>query len=191
MPSHHPQSPRTKGERRRRAKATSESNKSLQERRRRSTSTPTQPQTSTTPRRASRGPTKVDNVFRWRFTCSTSKGPRHQGAVWRFNIIYKEQGTISIIELLAHKQNPLQSKQVFLDLVRISASAPARALLPFMFKTNVLAIAMVRLVDASGNNVTDFRADQPWEILLTAAADGGRRTSWWPSPTCARARAPA
>ena len=106
MPSHHPQSPRTKGERRRRAKATSESNKSLQERRRRSTSTPTQPQTSTTPRRASRGPTKVDNVFRWRFTCSTSKGPRHQGAVWRFNVIYKEQGTISIIELLAHKTKP-------------------------------------------------------------------------------------
>ena len=30
MPSHHPQSPRTKGERRRRAKATPESNKSLQ-----------------------------------------------------------------------------------------------------------------------------------------------------------------
>ena len=80
--------------------------KSLHERGRRSTSTPTQPQTSTTPRRASRGPTKVDNVFRWRFTCSTSKGPRHQGAVWRFNVIYKEQGTISIIELLAHKQKP-------------------------------------------------------------------------------------
>ena len=32
---------------------------------------------------------------------------------------------------------------------------------------------MVRLVDASGNNVTDYRADQPWEVLLTAAADGG------------------
>ena len=129
-----PQSLRTKGERRRRAKATSESNKSLQERRRRSTSTPTQPQTSTTPRRASRGPTKVDYVFRWRFTSFTSKGPRHQGAVWRFNIIYKEQGTISIIELLAHKQNPLQSKQVFWTSCGFSASAPARALLSFIFE---------------------------------------------------------
>ena len=90
-----------------------------------------------------------------------------------FHVIYKEQGTISIIELLAHKQNPLQSEQVFLDLVRISASAPAPALLSFIFKTNALAIVMVRLVDASGNNVSDYRADQPWEVLLNAAADGG------------------
>ena len=101
---------------------------------RRSRPSPPHPNTSTTPRRASRGPTKVDYVFRWRFTSFTSKGPRHQGAVWRFNIIYKEQGTISIIELLAHKQNPLQSKQVFWTSCGFSASAPARALLSFIFK---------------------------------------------------------
>ena len=58
--------------------------------------------------------------------------------------------------------------------MRISASPPARALLSFIFKTNALAIVMIRLVDASGNNVTDYRADQPWEVPLTAAADGGR-----------------
>jgi len=54
-----------------------------------------------------------------------------------------------------------------------SEFAPARALLSFIFKTNALVIVMVRLLDAAGNNVTDFRADQPWEILLTAAANGG------------------
>ena len=32
---------------------------------------------------------------------------------------------------------------------------------------------MVRLVDAAGNNVTDYRADQPWEVLISAAAEGG------------------
>ena len=93
--------------------------------------------------------------------------------MWRFNIIYKEQGTISIIELLAHKQNPLQSKQVFWTSCGFSASAPARALLSFIFKTNALNIVMVRLVDAAGNNVTDYRADQPWEVLISAAAEGG------------------
>ena len=126
--------------------------KSLHERGRRSTSTPTQPQVLTTPRRASRGPTKVDNIFRWRFTCSTSKGPRHQGAVWRFNIINKEQGTISIIELLAHKQNPLQSKQVFWTSCGFSASAPARALLSFIFK-----------------NPPPSPHDQPWSTRTTDA----------------------
>ena len=92
--------------------------------------------------------------------------------MWRFNIIYKEQGTISIIELLAHKQNPLQSKQVFWTSCGFSASAPARALLSFIFKTNALNIVMVRLVDAAGNNVTDYRADQPWEVLISAACNG-------------------
>ena len=107
--------------------------------------------------------------------------------MWRFNIIYKEQGTISIIELLAHKQNPLQSKQVFLDLVRISASAPARALLSFIFKTNALNIVMVRLVDAAGNNVTDYRADQPWEVLISAAAEGGEDLIMAQPDLCTRA----
>ena len=92
---------------------------------------PPHPNTSTTQRRASRGPTKVDNVFRWRFT---SKGPRHQGAVRRFNIIYKEQGTISIIELLAHKQNPLQSKQVPGPHADAVSLRPAHALLSFIFE---------------------------------------------------------
>ena len=158
-----PQSPRTKGERRRRAKATSESNKSLQERRRRSTSTPTQPQTSTTPRRASRGPTKVDYVFRWRFTSFTSKGPRHQGAVWRFNIIYKEQGTISIIELLAHKQNLLQSKQVPGPHADAVSLRPAHALLSFIFE-----------------NPPPSPHDRPWSTRTTdarSASDQSRERS--------------
>ena len=108
MPSQPPKAQRTKGERRRRAKATSESNKSLQKRRRRSTSTPTQPQTSTTPRRASRGPTKVDYVFRWRFTSFTSKGPRHQGAVWRLRLSNKEQGAyLKLISFVGANTNSL------------------------------------------------------------------------------------
>ena len=133
VPSHPPK-PKDKGG----AEAPSQSDlrvyKSLHERGRRSTSTPTQPQVLTTPRRASRGPTKVDNIFRWRFTCSTSKGPRHQGAVWRFNIINKEQGTISIIELLAHKQNPLQSKQVSGPHADAVSLRQAHALLSFIFE---------------------------------------------------------
>ena len=68
------------------------------------------------------------------FTSFTSKGPRHQGAVWRFNIIYKEQGTISIIELLAHKQNPLQSKQVPGPHADAVSLRPAHALLSFIFE---------------------------------------------------------
>ena len=94
----------------------------------------------------------MDNVFRWRFTSFTSKGPRHQGAVWRFNVIYKEQGTISIIELLAHKQNPLQSKQVFWTSCGFSASAPARALLSFIFK-----------------NPPPSPHDRPWSMRTTDA----------------------
>ena len=102
--------------------------------------------------------------------------------MWRFNIIYKEQGTISIIELLAHKQNPLQSKQVFWTSCGF-LGVPQLVLSSSSFsKTNALAIAMVRLVDASGNNVTNFRADPPWEILLTAAANGGQE---WTSLSCA------
>ena len=125
MPSHHPQSPRTKGERRRRAKATSESNKSLQERRRRSTSTPTQPQTSTTPRRASRGPTKVDYVFRWRFTSFTSKGPRHQGAVWRLRLSNKEQGAyLKLISFVGANTNSLPVRK------RSSSSSVSERLSP-------------------------------------------------------------
>ena len=125
MPSHHPQSPRTKGERRRRAKATSESNKSLQERRRRSTSTPTQPQTSTTPRRASRGPTKVDYVFRWRFTSFTSKGPRHQGAVWRLRLSNKEQGAyLKLISFVGANTNSLPVRK------RSSSSSGSERLSP-------------------------------------------------------------
>ena len=107
--------------------------------------------------------------------------------MWRFNIIYKEQGTISIIELLAHKQNPLQSKQVFWTSCGFSASAPARALLSFIFKTNALNIVMVRLVDAAGNNVTDYRADQPWEVLISAAAEGGEDLIMAQPDLCTRA----
>ena len=121
----HPQSLRTKGERRRRAKATSESNKSLQERRRRSTSTPTQPQTSTTPRRASRGPTKVDYVFRWRFTSFTSKGPRHQGAVWRLRLSNKEQGAyLKLISIVGANTNSLPVRK------RSSSSSVSERLSP-------------------------------------------------------------
>ena len=125
MPSHHPQSPRTKGERRRRAKATSESNKSLQERRRRSTSTPTQPQTSTTPRRASRGPTKVDNVFRWRFYIFYIERPttsRSRVAFQRYL-----QGTRNYLH---HRATGAQTKPAsvqtgLLDLVRIFCECPS------------------------------------------------------------------
>ena len=129
----------SRARRRRRAKApqsqTSRYTSDASEKRgRRSRPSPPHPNTSTTPRRASRGPTKVDYVFRWRFTSFTSKGPRHQGAVWRFNIIYKEQGTISIIELLAHKQNPLQSKQVPGPHADAVSLRPAHALLSFIFK---------------------------------------------------------
>ena len=135
MPSHHPKAQRTKGERRRRAKATSESNKSLQERRRRSTSTPTQPQTSTTPRRASRGPTKVDYVFRWRFTSFTSKGPRHQGAVWRLRLSNKEQGAyLKLISSLAQTPTRSQFERGLRPLPSQSDFPPAGALLSFIFK---------------------------------------------------------
>ena len=106
MPSHHPKAQRTKGERRRRAKATPESNKSLQER----GGDLHRLQLNRKRRLPQDGPAAAQ--LRWTthsggvFTSFTSKGPRHQGAVWRFNVIYKEQGTISIIELLAHKQKP-------------------------------------------------------------------------------------
>ena len=49
---------------------------------------------------------------------------------------------------------------------------------------------MVRLVDAAGNNVTDYRADQPWEVLISAAAEGGEDLIMAQPETCARARAP-
>ena len=103
--------------------------KSLHERGRRSTSTPTQPQVLTTPRRASRGPTKVDYVFRWRFTSFTSKGPRHQGAVWRLRLSNKEQGAYLKAYLRRWRKHQLDpsSKEVF-DLSRLRATFPQRVL---------------------------------------------------------------
>ena len=88
---------------------------------------------------------------------------------------------------LGAQANPLQSKQVFWTSCGFSASAPARALLSFIFKTNALNIVMVRLVDAAGNNVTDYRADQPWEVLISAAAEGGEDLIMAQPDLCTRA----
>ena len=46
---------------------------------------------------------------------------------------------------------------------------------------------MVRLVDAAGNNVTDYRADQPWEVLISAAAEGGEDLIMAQPDLCTRA----
>ena len=82
-----------------------------------------------TPRRASRGPTKVDYVFRWRFTSFTSKGPRHQGAVWRLRLSNKEQGAYLKAYLRRWRKHQLapSSKEVF-DLSRLRATFPQRVL---------------------------------------------------------------
>ena len=131
MPSHHPKAQRTQGERRRRAKATPESNKSLQER----GGDLHRLQLNRKRRLPQDGPTAAQ--LRWTtysggvFYIFTSKGPRHQGAVWRFNVIYKEQGTISIIELLAHKTKPasvqtgLRTSCGFLRVPQLVLSSPS------------------------------------------------------------------
>ena len=95
-----------------------------------------------------------------------------------FQALNKEQGTLSpSLSLSWRTSKPAQVQRGLLAFRGLRVSPPACALLSFIFKTNALAIVMVRLVDASGNNVTDYRADQPWEVLLTAAAAGGGRTS--------------
>ena len=119
----------SRARRRRRAKApqsqTSRYTSDASEKRgRRSRPSPPHPNTSTTPRRASRGPTKVDNVFRWRFYIFYIERPTTSRSRVAFQ--HYLQGARNYLH---HRATGAQTKPAsvqtgLLDLVRIFCECP-------------------------------------------------------------------